>query len=381
MSGQDQPRASTSKEGNDRPTSLATTAYYEDTPIHPISHIESRSLVAGLLPSGGDNTPAYLAKLQTYLPTGTWVTYTALQTWAFSLRSTSPPTSPTSNCNAHQRIALVIVLGLSAFMAFLTSFIKNFVYDKNGKHVIFPPPDLFTVVHQVTDPITGIRFPCKTKEKRYCWPFTNDVGELVYDEKKTRLRVLVFKRGIKMHVRRKVWFRRVWHSWFHRKEEIPNAPRLITSPPSKHMRTSLAYDRDFAIEIDQILATAPALQPRWKHTLTGAHGSKSYLDLRPSVWAHALVSTATFLSLALLSTQVCDCLYPSIPDYLPSTLQTGLLALLSFVAALFLRDDAVSMGQTASRRFHEEGHDSERTVEVPIHLRAVVEMLVWVQRP
>jgi hypothetical protein len=162
--------------------------------------------------------------------------YTALQTWALSLRYVchlnwfaylcssfcrpgDPPASATSNCNTHQRIALIIVIGLSTLLSFLSCFVKRFVYDAEHVHVLYPTPDLFNVTQPITDLVTGVKFPCRTKEKRYCWPLVNEAGELRYDEK-DRLRVMVFKLGIKIHVRRKLWFKRVWNSWFGPVSEI-----------------------------------------------------------------------------------------------------------------------------------------------------------------
>ena len=69
-------------------------------------------------------------------------------------------------------------------------------------------------------------------------------------------------------------------------------------------------------------------------------------------------------------------MYPAIPDYLPSTLQTGTLFALSIVAAVFVQDDAISLGQLATPRHLRTPGDEE----VPQHLRGVVEMLVWVGR-
>ncbi|KAF8480590.1 hypothetical protein JB92DRAFT_3273696 [Gautieria morchelliformis] len=391
MASDDQPRASTSKEGADPRISISTTPYQDlltadGTP--PSNAAELRGDVAGSSPGGGDNTnillesTSSLDKLQTYLPTGTWVMYTALQTWAFSLNPGSALTSATSNCNTHQRIALSIVLCLSAVLAFLSSFVKRFVYDSDRIHVLYPPPDLFNVARHFTDPLTGVKFPCRTKGQRYCWPLATDMGELTYDQKGGRLRVLVFKPGIKVHVRRKIWYKRVWNSLFKPEEEVPEAPRLSTSPGSRHMsllsNITRMEGRNVVIDIDDAIVTAPKLYPRWTRTLVGAFGSKAYLDLRPCVWAHALVSVFAFASLALLSTQVSGCIYPSIPDYLPPTVQTVMLILLSLAAALFIRDDAVSLGQTMPR--HTLISSNGAAAEIPAHLRAVVDMVVWIRR-
>jgi len=380
----DLPRASTSKEGAEPRISITTTAYHEASAAEGLPVASPADLRQDVTPGKGDDSniimesTSSLDKLQTYMPTGTWAMYTALQTWAFSLS----PTSQISNCNSHQRIALIIVLSLSALLAFFASFVKRFVYDSEGLHVLYPAPDLFNVANNFTDPVTGVTFPCKTKRKRYCWPLANDIGELKYDDKGGgRLRVLVFKPGIEVHVRRKIWIIRVWNSWFGPEEEVPEAPMLNT-PPSKHFSLSSnvtkSEGRNITYDIDDVVATAPALEPRWARTLVGAFGSKAYLDLRPCVWTHAIVSVGAFFTLALFSTQVTGCIYPSIPDYLSPTVQTGMLILLSFVAALFIRDNAVSLGQTMPRHVKISG-DGEAE-EVPMQLRAVVEMLVWVRR-
>lgn len=81
---------------------------------------------------------------------------------------------------------------------------------------------------------------------------------------------------------------------------MPDAPRL--SPSSRGRDLSLPPRN--TIEIDDVIVAAPALKPRWTHSLVGRLGGKAYLDLRPRVWGHALVSVLAFLSLALLSPQV-----------------------------------------------------------------------------
>ena len=235
------------------------------------------------------------------------------------------PTSPISNCNTHQRIALIIVLCLSASFAFVSSFVKRFVYDSDNVHVLHPAPSLFSVAHHFTDPVTRIKFPCMTNEKRYCWPLVNDIGELSYDDKGARLRVLVFKPGVEIHVRRKMWLRRVWKSWFNpvsqtfslvslhwlnfSQDQISEAPQLTIFPSSKQLppltNITRPEEKIATYDIDMV-ATAPTLEPRWRQTFVGTFGSKAYLDLSPPVWAHALVSVLAFFTLALFSTQASD---------------------------------------------------------------------------
>ena len=158
--------------------------------------------------------------------------YTALETWAFSLRCAArafaflmpprshglsrsdPSTPPVSNCNSHQHIALIIVIALSASTAFFSSFLKHFVYDAQGTHVVYPPPDLFSVANRASDPVTRVQFPCRTSGQRFCWPLVDGAGEFLYDDKGERLRVMVFKLGVRIHVRRRAWPVRVWRAFF-----------------------------------------------------------------------------------------------------------------------------------------------------------------------
>ncbi|KAF8463238.1 hypothetical protein JB92DRAFT_3136522 [Gautieria morchelliformis] len=322
---------------------------------------------------------ATLSKLQTYLPTGTWMTYIVLQSWALSINPNIPPMPPT-NCNPHQRAALIFVVVLSTLISTFSSFIKVFVYDTNRMHVLYPFPDLFNVADHVTDPVLGVTFPCRTKEKLYCWPLVREKGDFVYDEKRERLRLLVFKLGVAVHVRRKAWHKRVWDAWFNRGED-DKVPQLSVPTSQNTVLPSVEarFDRrEHMVEIDNLSVTVPTLQPRWKNTLMGVLGSKTYLDLHSNVWVHGLVSGLTFLTLALLSTEVCQCLYPSIPDYLPSALQTGMVSLLSVIAALFVTDNTVSLGQPTPQ--HLSTIITGGSEEIPEHLRSVVEMLVWVRQ-
>ena len=76
--------------------------------------------------------------------------------------------------------------------------------------------------------------------------------------------------------------------------------------------------------------------------------------------------------------QVSACVYPSIPDYLPPTLQTAMLILISFIAALFIHDDAVSLGQTTPQSMPTVGVGDVN--KIPVYLQGVVELLVLFSR-
>ena len=55
----------------------------------------------------------------------------------------------------------------------------------------------------------------------------------------------------------------------------------------------------------------------------------------------------------------------------------GMLILLSLITALFIQDDAVSLGQKMPRLMTVSSLGEE---EIPVHLRTIVDMLVWVGR-
>lgn len=55
-----------------------------------------------------------------------------------------------------------------------------------------------------------------------------------------------------------------------------------------------------------------------------------------------------------------------------------MLIFLGFIAAVFIRDDAVSLGQTTPQHVSVGG--TGEAADVPAHLREVVDMLVWMRR-
>lgn len=82
---------------------------------------------------------------------------------------------------------------------------------------------------------------------------------------------------------------------------------MNASPSLKHtsvLSNVTRSDANMTLNIDDVLRTAPPLQPRWTKTLIGSGGSRAYVDMRGCVWAHALVSVFAFITLALFSTQV-----------------------------------------------------------------------------
>jgi hypothetical protein len=55
-----------------------------------------------------------------------------------------------------------------------------------------------------------------------------------------------------------------------------------------------------------------------------------------------------------------------------------MLILLGLIAALFIRDDAVSLGQTAPQNVQISAHGAADNV--PEYLRELVDTLVWIRR-
>lgn len=135
-----------------------------------------------------------------------------MQYLIFSLLRPPPPV-PRLACTTRQKVVVTIAIVIAALVSFITSFIKSFVYDASGQFVLYPPPNLFTVESYMTDPATGIKFPCRTRHGRYCWPLPNEANELTYNAKGA-LRVLIFKHGITMEVQRPHLFGRISRYFF-----------------------------------------------------------------------------------------------------------------------------------------------------------------------
>ncbi|KIJ41211.1 hypothetical protein M422DRAFT_48699 [Sphaerobolus stellatus SS14] len=328
-----------------------------------------------------------LEKLQTFLPTGTWVLYSAFQAWVLTLRTSSA--SPRLVCSTRERVAVIVALVVASIVAFISSFIKSFVYDSTGTRVLYPPPNLFNTENFITDPVTNIRFPCKTANQRYCYPFANESNELVYNTK-GGLRIFVFKHGVAVHVNRPLWIVRVWRGWFGQdfEDKIPVAPHLNTFRMQplgpKHISLPPGRNQHVVLEFDDLITVVPKLQPRWRHRILGAEGSKAYMDLRLRVWEHAFVSLLAFFALALFSPEINDCLYPKVPPYVTTLIQTILLVSVSFIAAMFLRDDGISLGQSPPRHVpiipaSMDGTSRRQADEVPIHLRSLIEGVIWIE--
>jgi len=140
------------------------------------------------------------------------------------------------------------------------------------------------------------------------------------------------------------------------------------------------------IDVGDTVADTPTLEPRWKHTILAS--SYAYVDLQRCVWEHGAISLLAFIALSLFSTQVRTCLYPSLPDYVSSIVQTGMLIVLSVLSTLFVGDHAVSLGQTpplcsisSPLSSSPSAGESHAHLDVPDHLIDVSEMVVWVKSP
>lgn len=120
----------------------------------------------------------------------------------------------------------------------------------------------------------------------------------------------------------------------------------------------------------------PVVVPTWDFTLRGPNNT--YIDFSWPVWLHALVSMLAFASLALFSTQVTSCIYPSIPNYLPGVVQTATLAAIGFLAAYVIHDNSVSVGQ-AMYSPHIRHIPAEDLNDVPPDLQSIVVRVFYVQ--
>lgn len=324
------------------------------------------------------STVSKLAKVQSYLPTGTWITFTALQTWAFSIRPNDPPPtaadpSQQSNCNSHQRVALCAVIALGLIVSFASSFIKSFVFDGSGRRVLHPLPSGARVAHSVTDIVTGATFPYRTKNDKNVWPVTGRDGGWV--RKGKYIKVMIFKDGCDVKAKGPMW-ERMSASIMSMASDVELVAKTDRDDPGFMVPPELppqdALDTYFE-------AAVPVPVPHWKRALRGPNSQ--YLDFSPHVVLHAVVSLMAFASLSLFSTQVTKCIYPSIPDYLPGIAQTTMLGAISFLAAYVVDDQAVGMGQSVPIPFRDA--DEERGVAraedagIPPSLYTLVEGTVW----
>ncbi|KAH7103157.1 hypothetical protein BKA62DRAFT_69444 [Auriculariales sp. MPI-PUGE-AT-0066] len=316
-----------------------------------------------------------MAKLQSYLPTGTWISYTALQTWALSISPNIPPPTSSnpdhqSTCNSDQRIALCIAIALGLLSAFGTPFIKTFVLDVDNKRILFPPPTAVKVDHEITDHVTKATFPYQLKSGRWLWPIA-DASDGGFVRENGMIKVMEFKLGCEVDVRLSLT-RMANSSLAVVKELLPVSSNeshtvdLVT----KEALNSGREPEDMGVEV-------PVPSPWWKYTLRGGPGNQ-YIDLGLQVWLHAFISMGAFASLALFSTQVSSCIYPDIPDYLPGIAQTAMLAALGFIAAYLVNDESVSFGQ-ATYSPHIHNIPSEDLKDVPPDLQSIVERVFFVK--
>ncbi|EJD42932.1 hypothetical protein AURDEDRAFT_167881 [Auricularia subglabra TFB-10046 SS5] len=269
-----------------------------------------------------------VAKLQTYLPTGTWITFTALQTLAFSLSPDVPPNG-SRNCNTSQLLALSVFVGLSGIFALVAPFIKNFVLDATGA-IAFPAPSGARVPERVRDNVTGAFFPYRTPEGHYVWPLIQaaDKGDLVRDGE--YVGIVVFDKKFEFSVASEKWWRRLFRSKT-TSTPVDLVPRADNDAPSD---PSFVAPRDNSID-SEIQDHVPLLTPHWSHVI---NKQQQYLAFTKQTFLHAFVSVSAFAALALMNTQVSGCFYPGLPDWVPVVVQVITLTVISGVAA-FLVDD------------------------------------------
>ncbi|KAF8511939.1 hypothetical protein BU17DRAFT_96712 [Hysterangium stoloniferum] len=338
-------------------------------------------------PTGIMGSIGSLEKLQTFLPTGTWMAYTSLQTWAFTIGAPNMVPPP---CNMQQRIALICVISALSVLAFALCFVKRFVYDATGSYVVYPRPDMLEVSSEIKDPVTKISFPHKTSNLRTSWPFVDVNGDFVYNER-MGIRAFIFKPDVDVRVARKHGSERkcTWRSIFG-----PRRGHDSSSTPPVAAGQTFIIDNRIEVEIAQVVTPIPVLTPRWTRIILCPNGTKCYLDFRSRVWEHAIVSLLAFGTLALLSNPIKNCFFPSLADYIASLIQTGMLILLVTVTAGYLRDDTVNLGQTAPyQRPTEENKDAAQNRSstsvgrptqrlgdgIPPELKSLVDFVVWMQ--
>ncbi|KZV81773.1 hypothetical protein EXIGLDRAFT_730603 [Exidia glandulosa HHB12029] len=320
-----------------------------------------------------------LAKLQSYLPTGTWITFSALTTWAFTIRPNDPPPhsddpSQQSNCNSHQRIALCVIIVLGVLVSFGSAFIKSFIVDATGKRILYPQPAGAQVARPVTDSVTGVTFPYRTKNGKYAWPVTGRDGGWV--RKGKYIKVMVFREDCDVKTKGPMW-ERMSASILSITSDIELVPKTDRDHPDFLIAPELPPPSSLDTYFE---AAVPVPTPRWKNALQGPN--LQYLDFSRHVWLHALVSLLAFATLSLFSNQVTKCIYPAIPDYLPGIAQTTMLAVVSFLAAYVVDDQGVGVGQglPVPRDADESEVLRAENAGIPASMYSLVEGTLWARR-
>ncbi|KZV90974.1 hypothetical protein EXIGLDRAFT_719805 [Exidia glandulosa HHB12029] len=329
-----------------------------------------------------------ISKLQTYLPTGTWITFTALQTLAFALSPSVEPL-PGRNCNNSEFVALIVFTALSAVFAAVQPLVKSFVLDDKNC-ILYPPPVGVKISDTAHDDITGATFPYRDTSQRVLWPYPDPAftAKKPNDRRWTRqgsyVLVMVFHKDVQFIVGDEGWLSKLVARFKPSKNIGSLLPRMSDDDPAL-MNPPVHTPATIAGELKHL----PTLKPHWSGMMNGP--KTQYVDFSRQAFLHSLVSVTSFLALSLLSTQVTGCFYPSIPDWTPIVVQVVVLAVVSALACFFVDDRAADPkpclpdaddSTSPTTPDLEKGMrtaDSEEEYRIPPILRHLVEETMWVR--
>ncbi|KAG0045696.1 hypothetical protein BGZ83_009077 [Gryganskiella cystojenkinii] len=253
-----------------------------------------------------------ITKLANYMPLGSYVIYTALETYSFSLGATPAPVTtivqtPVTNytcrfvpgaaftyttCSADQSDALVISLAIGFFLAVFLSFLKQ--VPPGGTPPLAPPDD------DSDDEQEGGNGTTTTADQGQQTTTTNS---------STQTRTI-------------------------------NGSSTATLVQRKSTTTSTAT----ALIKNKKKSKRPP-KPRYRWGVVYAEGNYYYLDFGDShIWGHAALSFVAFGTLSLFSASVSQCLFPRVKPWIFVFTQIILLVICCFIAMFWIDDPSLSIG-------------------------------------
>lgn len=137
--------------------------------------------------------------------------------------SAGVPPSGARNCNDSQRIALTVFAALAALFALAQPFLKTFLRDASGRHIVYPPPSGVAVADTVD---AGVVFPYRTERRHVVWPAVRAApdGRLALVRDGQYIKVLVLDKSCTFRVRTQSRFSRIL-------ARILPPVRVLDSPP------------------------------------------------------------------------------------------------------------------------------------------------------
>ncbi|KAG0226652.1 hypothetical protein BGW42_003482 [Actinomortierella wolfii] len=275
------------------------------------------------------NAPVFTAvsRLANYLPLGSYVIYTALQTYALSLGPAPTPATVVVaipggtnyscyympgagvaltylSCTDDQEIALKISLAIGFFLAVFLSFLKHVPIDGSG------PPR--------ADPVVALP-PLPESENMEQIELNDGIGGSAGG----------VGGGDTQRVGSGIGVAAAATATAGGAHDIVHA-----RSDKKQLQQEYYYNRAQANQ-----------RPKYRRGVIYVEGNSYYLDFGDfHVWGHAFLSVVAFGTLALCSASVSQCLFPTVKQWIFVYLQIILLVVCCFIAMFWINDPTLSLG-------------------------------------